>query len=331
MEITKVDPKVLRTHVEYLCKFDRSTDSKGNKKARKYIEYHMKNAGFDVWDFPIRGSFGGGGTNIICQLGTSKNKPLFIIGAHHDHPYGPGANDNASGCATLIEVAKQIQKANLNVNLQLNFYDREETGFVGSAAHADAAKIQNKEILGMFAIDMVGVSYDKPPEEEPEEDDFHSHMYIYEGGGWSNVGFKKRNSHRHFGPSPLTDETDFICLSCSMDAFGFAKEFAIGMKKTENLKTKFFRAKNPNMADAAFQIADHGSFKKAGFPTGVITDTGFYRYDHWHSQSDTPEKLNYDFMSMVTESVIRGIVNLSGKNLLSQEKEIQKVAVHHNE
>lgn len=279
-EKLKVNPQDLRNHLDFMSSFVRRTGSRENRICMDYIEDNMSKADFSIYEMEINEYGGFGGSNIICQKNNDPDKPLFIIAAHHDHPWGPGANDNASGCAVLMEAAKRIDPKKLHVNLQFNFYDREETGFVGSRIHAEHLFREKKKIVGMYAIDMVGF-VDRTP------------------------GAQRLPGNLKHLPESLIG--DYVCISCSDSAFGVSKELFSGMKTIDDLKVRLFKANDPNDSDAAFHIADHQNFHSFGFPSGVITDTGFFRYRHWHKETDTPEKLDYEFMSKITESLVKGI------------------------
>lgn len=104
-------------------------------------------------------TFGTGnrGTNIVATLpgsGSNSNR-IYLIGAHYDSVNCPGADDNASGVAAVLEAARVLSQYKFDATLQFIAFDQEEDGLIGSHAYAQLAKNRGDDIRGMLSLDMV--------------------------------------------------------------------------------------------------------------------------------------------------------------------------------
>src|SRR5262249_39376825 len=131
----------LRKHVETLAATPRPPESKAHRRAADYIRDHLQQAGFVVEETPFNEA-GYRGVNLLTRpVPDRSGLPLVVIGAHYDsHAFTPGADDNASAVAALLELARwlQPQLGSLGTGtacLQLAAYDLEEIGLIGSFVH----------------------------------------------------------------------------------------------------------------------------------------------------------------------------------------------------
>jgi hypothetical protein len=90
---------------------------------------------------------------VATKLGTVRPNDIYIIGAHYDSVSNPGADDNASGVAGVLEAARVLADEQLEATVTFIAFDREEQGLVGSGAYAAAHTADN--ILGMVSLDMI--------------------------------------------------------------------------------------------------------------------------------------------------------------------------------
>src|SRR5205823_4198169 len=143
-----------------LASTPRPPDSAAHSTARRYILDHMRRAGFDADETPRV-------ANLLTRpLPDRADLPLIIIGAHYDSiPTSPGADDNASAVAALLEVAAwlrpQLDGADkwATARLQLAAYDLEEYGMIGSTDHAGS--IQGT-VRCMISLEMLGFTDKRP-------------------------------------------------------------------------------------------------------------------------------------------------------------------------
>ncbi len=125
----------------------------GNDLAADYLRERMEAYGFTVTDQ----KYSTGGRNIFAeQKGAVYPDKKFVIGAHYDSMADYCADDNASGCAAILEVARILSKHKFKYTIVYGFWDEEEQGLVGSAYYAKQVKKNNENIMGAINMDMLG-------------------------------------------------------------------------------------------------------------------------------------------------------------------------------
>jgi len=257
----------LRAHVEALAAEQRNVDL---ERPARYLEQQLGGARAQRFQ-----SGGRWVRNIETGAGA------IVVGAHYDTvPGSPGADDNASGVAVLIELARMGLPARFVAfaNEEMPYF---QSGEMGSHAWAARAHRAGEKIDAMLSLEMLGFYRDAPG----------SQAY----------------------PPPLgwfyPDSADFIAFVGDMGARGLVRR-AVGLFREH--------AKFPAEGVAApagipgVTWSDHWSFRQHGYPAIMVTDTAFYRYPHYHLPSDTPEKLDYARMARVTlglAAVIKELAN----------------------
>jgi len=210
----------------------------------------------------------------VTLPGVSRPSEIILIGAHYDSVRGsPGANDNASGVAALLALSGALAQAKPARSLRFVAFVNEEPPFfywgeMGSKVYAKAARVRGDDIRLMISLEMLGYYSDEPGSQR------YPPLF----------GF--------FYP----EQANFIGFVSNFDSRRLLKELVAAFRArsdfpTESLATFEFV---PGVA-----WSDHRSFWREGYPAVMVTDTAFYRYSHYHSQTDTPEKLNYPAMARV--------------------------------
>lgn len=213
--------------------------------------------------------------NFIAALpAASSDAPVLVVGAHYDTAPGtPGADDNASGVAALLELARRFKGKTGAVEIRFVAYGTEEPPFfgskqMGSAFHAAAMKAEGRRVKGMISLEMLGY-YDDA-----------------------------KGSQKY--PPLLSlfypDRANFIGAVSNFESRDFLKGFAKAFKPTNNLLV--VTASLPGWI-SEIGLSDHKCYWDAGFPALILTDTSFLRYTHYHMATDTPEKLDYARMADV--------------------------------
>src|SRR5713101_1359322 len=250
----------LRRHVAELAKSERNSDLErparyiGNALGAKAQSQYFESGGRRVRNIEV-------GSGAI------------VVGAHYDTvPGSPGADDNASGVAVLIELAGLLATQGLPIrfvafaNEEMPYFLTEE---MGSSAWAKRARERGEPVRAMFSLEMLGCYRDAP------------------------------GSQRY--PAPLglfyPDRGDFIAFVGDLGARDLVRSSVLSFRKNAQFPSE-------GVAAPAFipgvSWSDHWSFRKHGYPAIMVTDTAFYRYPHYHLPSDTPEKLDYERMARVT-------------------------------
>jgi hypothetical protein len=264
----------LRLHVAALAATERNTDL---ETPARYIEQAFRSRGltFSSQEFMSDG-------RKVRNIEVLNESPI-VVGAHYDTvPGSPGADDNASAVAVLIELAamKLPVRFVAFANEEMPYFLSDE---MGSSAWAKRARSRGERVRAMFSLEMLGYYRDTPG----------SQSY----------------------PPPLglfyPDRADFIAFVGDL-----------GARRLVRRSIEVFREKGmfPSEGVAAPSFvpgitwSDHWSFRRQGFAAIMITDTAFNRYPHYHLPSDTPEKLDYERMARVTQGLAAMLKELANED-----------------
>lgn len=259
--------------------------------AANYIERTFRNLGYDVAKqeyqtekVPV--------WNIAAEIaGSSRPEEIILVGAHYDSVIGsPGANDNASGVAALLEMARLMKMANPSRTIRFVAFVNEEppffqTGDMGSRRYSSFVRARNENILAMFSLETIG---------------WYSDM---------------QGSQKY--PFPLSwfypATGNFLAFVGNIPSRSLVHR-TIGVFRT---KTAF-----PSEGISApgwitgIDWSDHWSFWEEGYPAVMVTDTALFRYDFYHTAQDTHEKLNYRSMAQAVWGIFTVVKDLSGSGRL---------------
>lgn len=210
----------------------------------------------------------------------------LVIGAHYDSAYdAPGANDNATGTAGVIELARLLAdlrgKSALRIRLVL-FVNEEppnfQTASMGSLVYAERLKQTREPVMGMLCLETLGYYSDQPRSQHyPAPLDL---LYPSTGNFVAFVG--------------LTSSRSFVRKT--VGAFRAQAAFPSVGGTAPGIVT-------------GIDWSDHWSFEQVGIPAVMITDTAIFRYPWYHTRGDTPDKVNYAKLARVVsglERVVRG-------------------------
>jgi len=278
----------LRAHVAALAAAPRPPETAEHERARAYVGAHLRQAGFTVEEH--RDSKTPPVINLLtAPLPDRADLPLLVIGAHYDStPTTPGADDNASAVAALLELAAWIHPRlhgdGLACRLQLAAYDMEEYGLLGSYAHAWRLRQAGAALRGMVSLEMLGYT-----DRRPGSQGLPPHLAKF----YPDVG-------------------DFIGVCGNEASRGLLGAFTRALKGVEGLPVEFIAVPGRGELLPETRLSDHSSFWDAGFPALMITDTSFFRNPHYHQPTDTPETLDYPFLANVTAGVGAAVLRLLG-------------------
>ncbi|CAA6676732.1 MULTISPECIES: M28 family peptidase [unclassified Lentimonas] len=252
-----------------------------------YIQQHFESAGgmVTLQSFEVSGHTY---KNVRCHFGNT-DAPKLIIGAHYDsHDQTPGADDNASGIAGLIELAYLLGENAPDGNFELVAYPLEEppffgSNYMGSHFHAKSIHDEGQAVAGVIVLEMIGYF----------TDEFGSQDY----------------------PTPLfkliyPNTGNFIAVVGKMDQRAFTKKVKVGMKGVNDLPIESI---NAPAGIPGIDFSDHRNYWEFGYDAVMITDTAFYRNTAYHEANDTWDRLNYEKMGQVVEGVYSTVVQLAGQ------------------
>jgi hypothetical protein len=262
-----------------------------HRAARDYVAAELRTLGLAVEFAPFRFR-GATYHNVLGTLpGRDARRPRLLVGAHFDSTaHTPGADDNASGVAAVLECARLIATRRPLAGVEFVGFDLEElqtiTGRyrVGSQALAHDKRARGEPLAGALILEMVG--------------------YCDPAPGAQTVP--------PFLGIDVPRTGDFLA--------------AVGDARSRDLLDRFVagaRAAAPDLALVPYRtrwrgwrlpltrLSDNASFWDARYPSLMLTDTAFLRNPHYHQTSDTAATLDYDFMAMVTEATAGAVTRLT--------------------
>lgn len=222
-------------------------------------------------------------TNLIVETAGSRSpQQIILLGAHYDStPYTPGADDNASAVAVLLEVSRLLKDHVGRRTMRYVAFACEEApyfnlGAMGSQHHARTARQANEQILGMLCLEMVGYFVDTPNSQKIP------------------TAFPKL-----FHPL-LPTVGNFLAAVGNLRSWNLNWQFRRGFKRGTQLPLWSL-----NLPETIGDIrrSDNSSFWDQGYPALMLTDTSYLRNSNYHQPTDTPETLDYDRMAQVVQGV----------------------------
>lgn len=281
--------KKLYEHVDYLTKikpYRNHRNIQSLNQAVGYIEKYFKenDLSTELQKFKVDGNEY---TNVIATYGPADAERL-IVGAHYDVCGDqPGADDNASAVAGLLEIARLLneKKPEFKYRIDLVAYPLEEPPYfasenMGSARHADFLYKNNIKVKGMICLEMIGYFSEKPNSQN-FPDPALSKIYPNKGNFIIVVG--------RIGQESFTGKVKEI----------MSKNSAIDVQSI-----------NFPHSEGLAGLSDHRNYWKYNFPALMINDTAFLRNPHYHEKSDTIDTLDFEKMAEVVKGAFAAVIGL---------------------
>jgi len=224
---------------------------------------------------------------IAAKKGRVSPEREIIVCAHYDSVTGsPGADDNASGVAGLLELARLLYNEELNKTVKFIAFTNEEppyfmTDVMGSFRYAQEARKRKDKIQGVLCLESIGYYSDK------------------KGSQSYTLGLGL------FYP----DKGNFISVVSNFSSRNLLSSILKNFKKKSSFPIEGLVGSSFLLPPLAF--SDHWSFWKFGYKAVMVTDTAFFRNPYYHMQDDIPEKLNYESMSAVASGLFEALLKLS--------------------
>lgn len=222
-------------------------------------------------------------TNWILNLpGQDPTRSPVLIGAHYDAvPGTPGADDNATGVAVLLELARAFAERVPRSPLRLVAFDLEEYGLIGSHHYARLLREQQQPLRLMISLEMLGYCCDEP----------HSQRYP---PGLQYLYPNRGNYIAQVGSWPTIPSMIRLWQ-------GFRKA---------GVRSQWLPIVQQGHLVPATRLSDHAPFWDVGYPALMLTDTAFMRNPHYHQPTDTVETLNLAFLTQICQGLINGVGQL---------------------
>ena len=263
------------------------TNEQSIKKTEKYITSYFENIGLEVKqqrykydNYDIANIIAGSQKNLISPK-------YYVIGAHYDSvPETYGADDNASGIAVLLELARYTMQEKISLPVRFVAFTAEEpptfsTRYQGSKVFVKSVLENKDEILGAIILEMVGYTSNE-----------QSYPLVLKWMGYPSKG-------------------NFIGIVGNRKSKKFGQSIFQSFKKNEQLpvETLFVPLNGWILPDT--RLSDHSPFWDAGLPAVMITDTAFFRNPNYHTPKDTFDTLDYFFMVELVKSLLITLKKLS--------------------
>jgi hypothetical protein len=241
-------------------------------RAAGYIADQLRGAGLDVQLDDVTAGNGQVLPNVVADLpGTGCSDTIFVIGAHYDTVNAsPGADDNASGVAGMLEMARVLRSRPLPMTVRFIGFPFEEIGLLGSAQAAGDLADAGADVTGMISLEMIGFS-------ATADDSF------------------------------LGVPNDYLATVANPASEYLARVFAAA--HYEYVLDRFAPASVIDPASFGDILrSDHAPFWNEGFRALLVTDTANFRNPNYHRETDTLATLDLDFLTDATRATLAGLV-----------------------
>ncbi|MEM8505174.1 MAG: M28 family peptidase [Cyanobacteria bacterium P01_D01_bin.1] len=297
-----VDQELLLDHVRRMSQ-PRFTPAQ-KQPVRSYITQQLTSYGLTPiiqnYDNPLTGQSATGGVNIVTELaGSDPAAGVILLGAHYDtHVGSPGADDNGSAIATLLEAARLFSTAKNNSNsnnpspfpatLKLVFFDQEEqqpdgSGLLGSLAFTQLSN-NTADLRGAVILDMVGYACYVPGCQQ-YPDRLPPVQTLPETGEFLAV-------------LGLSTHTELIGAFIGSAQTSLPLVLSLPIPEAT---LRFF----PDLLRS-----DHAPFWERGIPAVFVTDTANFRNPHYHTATDTPDTLDPTFFKGSAQHIVNAVATL---------------------
>ncbi len=256
-------------------------------KTAAYLETAFRTAGYQVNLYPYHVNTQEFNNLEVEIIGTTQPEEIIIIGAHYDSVANvPGANDNGSGAAAVLALARRFAQNPQKRTLRFVQFVNEEPPFfwtpnMGSLVYAQICRQRQDQIIGMMSLETMGYYSDEP------------------------------GSQKY--PSPLNLfyplQGDFIAFVGNIASGKWLKQVVKSFREHTLFPSE--GAAVPNLLPGV-GWSDHWSFWQQGYPAFMVTDTAPFRYPYYHTPQDTPDRIDYERLARVVaglERVIREVAN----------------------
>ncbi len=246
-------------------------------KAADFIDAQLRAAGYSV----TRETFSADKKqfqNLIAEKrGVARPEEIVIVGAHYDTCSNPGANDNGSGVAAMVAIARDMAGRSPQRTVRFVAFANEEPPYfqteeMGSRVHARNCRKRGDRIVAMLTPETIGCYKDAPG----------SQKLPYPFGAL----YPSTGNYIAFVGNTASRSLIRRCVGTFRRAEPFPSE--------GGALPEFIPASG---------LSDQWSFWQEGYPGLMVTDTAFFRYEYYHAAQDTPDKLQYDRMARVVEGL----------------------------
>jgi Zn-dependent M28 family amino/carboxypeptidase len=225
--------------------------------------------------------------NVLATIPATTGAPAYyVVGAHYDTvPSTPGADDNASAVAVMLELAGRLGQSSLRAPILFAAFTLEEppaylTGHQGSRIFVRSCQSNGDSVLGAIILEMVG--YTAPRQHYP---------FLSRWPGYPAEG-------------------NFIGVIGNRRSWRFGRTVLRGFRRNRDLPVESLFLPFDGRILPETRLSDHASFWDAGLPALMVTDTAFFRNPNYHLASDTIDTLDFTFMAQLVRSLELALLEL---------------------
>jgi Zn-dependent M28 family amino/carboxypeptidase len=255
------------------------------QKTAQYIEDNFRKFGHEVksqeYTVQMRKV-----RNVIAEIpGSARANEIVVIGAHYDTVYDcPGADDNSSGVAALLELARLLEGSHPARTVRFVAFVNEEppwfqTDDMGSLVYAEQAHKLKENIVAAISIETIGMYSDA------------------EGSQQYPAGFK----------SLYPSKGNFVAFIGNLGSRSLVRDAVRSFRSSTRFPSQ---GSAVPAAIPGVGWSDHWSFWEEGYPAIMVTDTAIFRNPNYHQPTDKPDTLNYDRMARVVPGLVRVVADL---------------------
>lgn len=283
----------LRGHVDILAELigeRNSAHPEGLDAAREYIRRQLREMGHAFVQHEFQTSWRKGMNLEVILPGARQDASSLVVGAHYDSAAGtPGADDNASAVAMLLEVARSLSKGACRRGVRLVFLDCEEPPHfnfreMGSQHHARSLRMNGERIMGMICLESLGYFSNRP------RDDVRLPWYA-------------RVLNRVAGGA--------VVVVSDLPSMRFGLRVVWALLRSGGFP--FVPAALPRQLLPIIEFSDHRSYWDEGYSALMMTDTAFLRNPHYHRPTDRLETLDLEKMAAFCQALEACIARLAGR------------------
>jgi Zn-dependent M28 family amino/carboxypeptidase len=262
----------------YSCETQEYTvDSDAVKQQQQRVA--STNQGFNVIGKKAR--------NIIASLpGSDRSSAVIIVGAHYDSVFDcPAANDNGSGIACLIELARELAHKKFAKTIRFVAFTNEEPPFfrtpdMGSRRYVKLCADRKDKIVAMLSLETMGYYSDKPG--------------------------SQRAPKQLQASCPTVG--NFIAIVGNTKSAPLVANCAKYFRKASSFPCVEIAAPD---SVPGLDFSDQQGFWQYGYPAIMVTDTAFLRYPYYHTNKDTPDRVNYEKLAQVSQGLVNAVKELA--------------------
>lgn len=258
-------------------------------RAARYIEETLAASGCQVGSMAYQALHASVRTVFADLPGSTAADEIVLVGAHYDSVVGcPGANDNGTGVAALLELARLLRGERLDRTVRFAAFPNEEppfyfTGTMGSRVYARECRERGDRIVAMLSLETIGCYSDAR----------RSQHYPFPFGLF----------YPHIG--------NFIGFVGNLRSRALVRSCVAAFRRQSAFPAEGVAA--PGYLPGIFW-SDHWSFWREGYRAVMVTDTAPFRYCHYHTPQDTPDKIDFDRTARVASGLAHVVGGLAGRS-----------------